>query len=149
MLKWDFQENFEDLYYNAGHKSWVLASLVEALLINDECGKLVSDQTINEFSICPSSYLKFCPIRACKLCKPIRIRKIPRILFQSLHLFFQDGGGSIDIDEVIKLVIGLFAIGGVEVIMISKHKSNLVLVFYDLFNMSVSKIAILINPSFK
>ena len=29
--------------------------------------------------------------------------------------FHKDGGGSIDIDEVIKLVIGLFAMGGVEV----------------------------------
>lgn len=30
------------------------------------------------------------------------------------NVFDEDGGGSIDIDEVIKLVIGLFAIGGVE-----------------------------------
>ena len=31
------------------------------------------------------------------------------------HCHCQDGGGSIDIDEVIKLVIGLFTMGGVEV----------------------------------
>merc|ERR1712032_85859 len=30
------------------------------------------------------------------------------------NVFDEDGGGSIDIDEVIKLVIGLFTMGGVE-----------------------------------
>ena len=30
------------------------------------------------------------------------------------NVFDEDGGGSIDIDEVIKLVIGLFNMGGIE-----------------------------------
>ena len=33
----------------------------------------------------------------------------------SIITIFEYGGGSIDIDEVINLVIGLFTIGGIEV----------------------------------
>ena len=38
-----------------------------------------------------------------------------KIMINSPMLMLKDGGGSIDVDEVIKLVIGLFAMGGVEV----------------------------------
>ena len=33
----------------------------------------------------------------------------------TVKVFDEDGGGSIDIDEVINLVIGLFTMGGIEV----------------------------------